>query len=87
MFAFRIEREEHGDDDGESYLDPFVEEGETTSSGSEDFVQDSDSNRTSGLPTQGRSGLLNKAKNFRSKLKHRLLRAIGRKRAQRRAVI
>jgi len=67
-FAFRIEREEHGDDD-ESHLDPFVEEGYTSSSSSSTSVSDSqgtDSDCTQGQPTQGRSSLLGVAKNFRT---------------------
>lgn len=88
-FCFRIEREEHGDDD-QSYLDPFVDEGITTSSSpstpvSEDPDSDSDLDHVHGEHTQGRSGLLSAAKRFRSTLKHKLLRAQERKRARRRA--
>jgi hypothetical protein len=87
MFAFRVEREERGDDD-EDYLDPFIEEGETSSSSpsasaSGDSGSDSNSHHASGQHAQGRSGLLTAAKRFRSTLKHKLLRAQGRNRARR----
>jgi len=79
MFAFRIEREERGDDDA-SYLDPFVEEGDTSSSSAS--VSDDPNTDTSSDHTQGRSGLLCAAKNFRSTLQRRLFRAKERKRAR-----
>jgi len=83
MFAFWIEREECGDND-QDYLNPFMEEGMTSSSmsASEDLGSGSDSDAC-GQSTQGRSRFLSAAKKFRSTLKHRLFRAKGRRQVQR----
>lgn len=88
MFAFRVEREERGEDD-EDYLDPFVEEGATTSSSSaasapEDPDSDSNSDYVHGQRAGGRSRFLSEAKRFRSTLKYKLLRAQARRRRARR---
>ena len=85
MFAFQVEREERGDDD-QDYLDPFVEEGVTSSSSSasEDLGSTGSSDHTHGQSAQGRGRFLSAAKKFRSTLKRRLLRAQGRKRLRRR---
>ena len=84
MFAFQVEREERGDDD-QDYLDPFVEEGVTSSSSaSEDLGSTGSSDHTRGQSAQGRGRFLSAAKKFRSTLKRRLLRAQGRKRLRRR---
>lgn len=81
MFAFRVEKEECGVGD-ESYLDPFIEEGITTSSSSSPSASegpgsDGDSDCASG------SGDLSVAKDFRSMLKCKLRRAKQRKQAWR----
>jgi len=84
-----VEKEERGDDD-ESYLDPFVEEGRMTSSSEsptsapEDPGSDGDLDDIDGQQVRGRSGPLSVAKKFRSTLKHRLFRALERRRVRRR---
>jgi hypothetical protein len=85
MFAFRIEREECGNDDGESYLDQFLEEDNTSSSPTPppgDSGLDSNSDGTH-EQTRDRGRALRAAKKFRSSLRHRLLRVLERKRAYR----
>jgi len=79
MFAFRIEREE-GEDD-QSYVDPFVEEGEmTTSSESHTSMsEDPDSDGAREELARSRGESLSAARKFRSMLKHKLLRALKRR--------
>ena len=69
VFVFRIKREECGDDDDESYFDPFIQEGKTTLSSSsasmsEDLGPGSDSDHVDGQQTQARSRLLGAARRF-----------------------
>lgn len=78
MFAFQIEREECGDDD-DSYIDRFVEEGETsppsTPASPDPGMDDLDG-------PDGRSRSLDAAKRFRSMLQQKLFRALNRCRGQ-----
>ena len=78
-FAIRVEGEEWGVED-EGYLDPFIE-GVTTSSSSPSGSEGPDSDGD--LDQVGGSRALNAAKEFRSTLKHKLLRAKQRKRVRR----
>ena len=65
MFAFRVEKEECGDDDRD-YLDPFMEEGATTSPSSPTSVLEGPGSGSdySHEPTTGRGRLLSEAKKF-----------------------
>lgn len=86
MFAFRTEGEEHNDDEDRSYFDWFIEEDYATSSSSTPMSEGSgvsDNSDNSNGRAQDRNSSLRAARRFRSSLKHRLLRAMGRARAQR----
>ena len=79
-FAFQIEQEERGDDD-EGYLDPFIREGESTSS-SDSSSDDPGPESVSGH-AQDRRTSLNTAKEFRLTLQRRMSRSTRRRAMQR----
>ena len=80
MFAFQIEQEERGDDDG-SYLDPFIAEGESTSSSAS--TSDGPGPESDSDHAQDRRTSLNAARDFRLALQRRMSRSMRRKQTQR----
>ena len=73
MFAFQTEREERGDDDDEGYLDPFVDEGETSSSSdSPSNKLGSDNNQDHTGQAGGRNQALSAARRFQLRLQEKL---------------
>lgn len=81
MFAFMVEREEWGADD-ETHLDPFIDEGMTTSSPSPSASEGPGSDEDLESDYTDGNGALSAAKDFRSMLKCRLLWAKQRKRVR-----
>jgi hypothetical protein len=88
MFTFRIEREADGGGEDDGYLDPFMEDTETSSSAStpvpEDHGMDGDQNHAGRERARGRSESLSEARDFRSRLKDKLLQALRRRHGARR---